>query len=282
MTQQFDPRVNAIRKDLADRRLKGRVEAPRFSTSAPAHIVASIASVRAQPSFDAPQVAAFVYGENIRVFDAGGAWRWVQADADCYVGYVRSTAVADGALDTEAVRRVSAMWAHLYPKPDVKTPPQLWVPMGARLLLSPSQENGFQATANGFWVHEKHLLSNPISDWVAVAEAFIGTPYLWGGEGPDGIDCSGLIQVALEMAGHAVPRDSDMQESALGTPLPDGTQLQRGDLVFWQGHVGVMRDATALLHANTFAMKVASEPLKEAITRIKAAGGAEPTSMRRI
>ena len=127
--------------------------------------------------------------------------------------------------------------------------------------------------SDGLFLYAKHLA--PIDarepDFVAIAERFLEAPYLWGGRTSEGIDCSGLAQTALMAAGIAAPRDSDMQEAALGRPLPldDAlAQLRRGDLVFWKGHVGVMRDAATLLHANGWAMKVASEPLAEARARI--------------
>ena len=119
-------------------------------------------------------------------------------------------------------------------------------------------------------------------DYVAVAERFLETPYLWGGRTSEGIDCSGLVQTALAAAGLASPRDSDMQEAALGEPIAIDAPLMRGDLVFWKGHVGIMRDSATLLHANGWRMKVASEPLAEARNRIAASGGGDATSVRRL
>jgi cell wall-associated NlpC family hydrolase len=132
----------------------------------------------------------------------------------------------------------------------------------------------------------QHLapLGEAAADWTAIAELFAGTPYLWGGKTGLGIDCSGLVQVAFRMCGIAAPRDTDMQEAALGEPLPLGAKLpdlKRGDLVFWRGHVGLMRDADRLLHANAFHMAVASEPLAAALKRMEAQGLA-PTSIRRV
>ena len=175
---------------------------------------------------------------------------------------------------------------HAYPAPTIKRPPRFALSLGA--LVDVARFDGdFAVTADGLFLYAKHLA--PIDarepDFVAVAERFLETPYLWGGRTSDGVDCSGLAQTALTAAGIPAPRDSDMQEAALGEPLPLGdalAHLRRGDLAFWKGHVGIMRDGATLLHANGWAMKVASEPLAEARARIEKNGGGAIASIRRL
>jgi len=146
-------------------------------------------------------------------------------------------------------------------------------------------EDRLAVTRSGAYVPALHLASLDFvePDFVAVAERFLGVPYLWGGKTALGLDCSGLVQVALTATGRICPRDSDMQEQALGALVPHAEEgaLQRGDLVFWKGHVAIVRDGATLIHANAFHMAVAIEPLGEAITRISEAGS-EITSVRRI
>ena len=143
----------------------------------------------------------------------------------------------------------------------------------------------FAVTNNGGHIPARHLapLAAADDDFVAIAERFLGTPYLWGGKTSFGLDCSGLSQVALTACGIACPRDSDMQEQALGAPVDANagfSNLQRGDLVFWKGHMGIVRDPATLLHANAFHMAVALEPIAEAIPRIRASDG-PPTAVKR-
>lgn len=281
MTETLDPRLNAFRPDLADARLEGRVEAARFVEGAAHRVRIPVARLRARPDFAAGHVATLLLGEGVRVFDRADGWAWLQAETDGYVGYAP---LADfGPRGNAPTHRVSALRAHVYPKPDLKAPPESWAPMGARMTLLPTAaRERFRALEQGGWVYEAHLnpVETPEPDWVAVAERFLGAPYLWGGDAVDGIDCSGLIQTAMECAGRACPRDSDMQ-AAIGEAIDPEAGLARGDLVFWKGHVGVMTDAETLLHANAWHMAVAREPLAQVRARIDETGGGAITGARR-
>ncbi len=144
--------------------------------------------------------------------------------------------------------------------------------------------DAFAVTSEGGFVFRAHLVAieAPAADFVAVAETLIGAPYLWGGKSSMGVDCSGLVQASLLIAGVDAPRDSDLQEAMLGERVGEGAPLRRGDLVFWKGHVGIMRDGATLLHANAAHMLVASEPLDAARARNLAAGAGPVTSVKRL
>jgi cell wall-associated NlpC family hydrolase len=173
----------------------------------------------------------------------------------------------------------------MFPGASIKLPPTCSVPFGARVAVTGAVER-FAILKDGGYIPGKHLvpLKAVERDFVEVAERFLGTPYLWGGRTTLGVDCSGLVQAALNAHGVACPRDTDMQERAIGKaifPNADLSDLERGDLVFWKGHVAIVRDPQTLIHANAFHMAVAYEPLHEAIARIRESDG-RPTSIRRL
>jgi cell wall-associated NlpC family hydrolase len=266
----LDSRLHAFRADLADSRLEGVIEAARFSEGEIREVVLPIASVRRAPVSDAMQTTQALLGERCRVFEVSEGWAWVQLEADGYVGYI-----ADSALGPvgEPTHRVAVPMTFLYPAPDIKSQPTTPVPMSARVAVL-SVEGKFARLASGF-VLARHIapIDSVESDFVSVAELFRYAPYLWGGKSVAGLDCSGLVQVALASAGISCPRDTDMQEKALGTLLASGEELCRGDLVFWKGHVGIMTNPTDLLHANGHHMLTVVEPLAEAAARIEPAAG---------
>ena len=276
----FDRRLTLARPDLAANHLRGLVEAPRYAIGQAKRVMAASAPLRRYPDAGAPLESEALHGESVTVFDEHDGWAWVQLDRDSYVGYMPAAALGAPA---ESTHRVAALRTHAYPGPSIKLTPRMALSLGARLTIV-AHEGDFAISADGLHVWLRHLAESGSRepDYVAVAERFLETPYLWGGRTSEGIDCSGLVQTALAAAGVAAPRDSDMQEAGLGEPIAIDDPRTRGDLVFWKGHVGVMRDSVTLLHANGWHMKVVSEPLAEARARIAANGGGKVTSARRL
>ncbi len=278
----FDPRVTPARADLAAKALEGKVSAARYVEGRVYEVVDPQAPLRLEPLPDAPLATEALAGERVTIYEANAeGWAWGQLAADGYVGWFSANALAPAGAP--ATHKVSALRTFGFPGPSIKLPPLEALPLGARLAIV-RVEDRLAVTRSGAYVPVPHLapLDFVEPDFVAVAERFLGVPYLWGGKTALGIDCSGLVQVALTAAGRVCPRDSDMQEAALGVPLANPERrLQRGDLVFWKGHVAIVRDGNTLIHANAFHMAVAIEPLAEAIARIRATGS-EVTSVRRI
>ncbi len=272
----FDPRLTPARPDLAAQSLRGRVEAERFAAPTPMRVAAASAPLVSRPGAKG-YAAELLMGAAFEVYETAGGLAWGQAPRDGYVGYVPADALAPAG--PAPTHRVAAVRSTLYPAPDIKTVPRAALSMNVR--LRGAIEGAFLVCAEGC-VPAVHVapLDSAQADWVEAAEAFVGTPYLWGGGTAAGIDCSGLVQTARWAAGFDCPRDSDMQ-AALGQPVAPQA-LQRGDLVFWKGHVGIMLDSERLLHANAHHMACAVEPLAQAVSRIGAGETGSPTGFRRL
>jgi hypothetical protein len=275
----LDPRVTPYRADLAADVLRDTVHAPRYAAARRFEVASPVLALREAPQPDAAQTTQALMGERVDIYDDIEGWAWGQLADDRYVGWMAS----DGLRPPQSppTHKLAAMRSFLYPGPSIKLPPLGAVPFGAKLLVQ-DIAGPFARTIDGFvWL--KHLVPTDVfdEDWVEVAERFLRVPYLWGGKTPLGLDCSGLVQVAFGATGLAVPRDSDMMQRDLGAPI-DVASVRRGDLVFWRGHVGLMRDAETLLHANGDAMAVTAEPLTVARARILAAGGGAVTAVKRV
>ncbi|MEM6661731.1 MAG: NlpC/P60 family protein, partial [Pseudomonadota bacterium] len=263
--------------------LKGKVEADRFVEPTPCLILSEQVSLRPAADTAAAYDTVLLHGEPFDVYEnADAGWAWGQSGLDGYVGYVPTSALTP-LPERAPTHRVVTLGAQLYAAAALKSPPAGRLPFGARVAVS-DVGGDFSRTGNGLWVPNPQIrpLDLPQKSWVAVAETFEGVPYVWGGRSSDGLDCSALVQLALQSAGIDCPRDSDMQAKDLGTALATDAALKRGDLIFWKGHVGIMLTAKTLLHANAHHMAVATEPLQRAVTRIEAAGGGTITRRARL
>lgn len=281
----FDRRITPARSDLAAEHLRGTVNVPRYTSGVSMHVIAPSVRLTREPCPDSGTETEALCGENVIAYepDNGEGYAWVQLQRDGYVGYLSREALAMG--ENAPSHRICVPRSFAYPAPNLKTPPLCALSLNSLVKVA-DQTGDYLRTREGWHIHVRHMrpCDSTEPDFVTVAEGFLGVPYLWGGKTSLGLDCSGLVQVAMQAAGLVAPRDSDQQERALGAPIaitPDLTGLQRGDLIFWKGHVGIMRDAVTLLHANGYHMLVASEPLVEAQARILAVSFGPITSIRR-
>jgi cell wall-associated NlpC family hydrolase len=269
-----DPRLTPARPDLAAKYLEGKVKAARFVAGEEFEIVDGLAPLRSGPSSDAELATQVLKGERVTIYDRNGeGFAWGQLNSDGYVGWLPDRAL--GKPGPAPTHRVTAVRTFAFPGPSIKLPPVETLVMGAVMTVT-REDGAFAVTREGWYLPRRHLggIDDKAVDFVAVAERFVGTPYLWGGKTSLGIDCSGLVQVSLNAAGTGCPRDSDMQQEGLGRilGLAESRTLQRGDLLFWKGHVAIARDDETIVHANAHHMATVVENTRDAIARIKAAG----------
>jgi cell wall-associated NlpC family hydrolase len=277
-----DPRLTAARPDLAAKHLEGKVEAARFVEGEEFEISEPIAPMREGPTADAVLLTQALKGERVTVYDRNGeGFAWGQLNDDGYVGWLPDRAL--GRPRGKPTHKITSLRTFAFPGPSIKLPPAETLVMGD-LITVIGEDALFAVTAEGWHIPRRHVgsIDRHAEDFVAIAESFIGTPYLWGGKSSLGADCSGLVQLSLNAVGTPCPRDTDMQQDALGKPLGlESIKLQRGDLIFWKGHVAIVRDADSIVHANAHHMATVIEDTREAVGRIKADGG-EITAIKRL
>ena len=273
----MDTRLTPANDHVAHESLRGTIDAPTYTSGTWRRVAVGVADILRAPNGTRNRQALF--GERVLQLDDRDEFAFVQAEKDGYVGYVAAPNLTDDAL---ATHWVSNLGSHLYPEPDFKQHQIDTLSFGARVTVV-GTSNRFAETDTGLFLPKAHLcpVAEKRPDIVATAELFLGTPYLWGGNSRDGIDCSGLVQTALNAAGIECPGDSDMQE-ALGGPIAAGTPLQRGDLLFWKGHVAIVVDGSRMIHANAHHMAVTYEDIDAAIARIEKQGDGPVTGRKRL
>jgi Bacterial dipeptidyl-peptidase Sh3 domain/NlpC/P60 family len=280
----WDFRLTPARPDLAAEHLRGLIPASAYVAGRPMQVVTGVADLRRAPSHEALLDTQVLYGEAVTIYEDYEGWGWVQLARDQYVGYMPVAALDSGS--PHPTHRVCVNRTLIYQCPDIKMSARRFSPLGAAVRVVETDGLFAQIGPNAY-VFADHLrpYNEREKDFVATAERFLHAPYLWGGKTSLGIDCSGLVQIALDTAGVAAPRDTDLQEKALGKPVAVEAELaglQRGDLVFWPGHVGIMRDGTMLLHASAHHMLVVSEPLHAVRDRILAKTSQPIAAVKRL
>jgi Bacterial dipeptidyl-peptidase Sh3 domain/NlpC/P60 family len=278
-----DPRLTPARSDLAAQYLEGRIEAARYVTGEEFEIYDALVPLRSEPFSGAMLLTQALKGERVTIYDRDDeGFAWGQLKSDGYVGWLPDRALSKPAA--APTHKIIALSTFAFPGPSIKLPPVETLVMGTTVTVL-REDGAFAVTRDGWYLPLPHVgsIDQYERDFVSVAERFVGTPYLWGGKSSLGVDCSGLVQVALNAAGAQCPRDSDMQRDSLGSafdPAEPG-KLQRGDLIFWNGHVAIVRDADTVVHANAHHMATAIEPTRDAIARIKVAGS-EVVAIKRL
>jgi len=245
-----------------------------------------IVAVPTAPVLKAPHggsslVTEALLGERVLIEESGCDLVKAELEEDGYVGHMAAETLAlPGPVPTH---RIVVPKTFRFSAPDIKSRVLGSLYLNCRVAVSEEDgEERFARLEGGGCVLKAMIapLGVAAGDPAAVAEDFVGVPYLWGGKSSLGLDCSGLVQIALTACGIKCPRDSDMQESALGKSA-SLAGLQSGDLIFWKGHVAIARGRNSMIHANAFHMAVAIEPVAESLARIGAAGS-QVTSVRRL
>ena len=270
----LNPRLNAIRDDLADSALRRQFSAPRYAKGQPARVVLGVVPVLREPKPKSALDTFFHFGEAVRVFDEADGFAWCQSQRDRYVGYVEAAALAMGE-GSRPTHFVTPLGAYRYAEPDLRSPVIDFLPRHSPVTVI---EAGFERRGTvyvqlhgGGFVPESCLSAEPSrsSDLVAAAKLYLGCPYLWAGRSFLGIDCSGLVHEAFRDLGCTMLRDADMQRETIGDSVGLGhlRELRRNDLIYIPGHVMICAGKGTVIHASGEGMTVRQDNLNALLRR---------------
>jgi len=228
----------------------------------------SVTFLRDKPDEQAECVTEGLYGEDyIALNEVDHQWQLIRLIKDGYEGFIEKPENTDHVDTNYRINRRSSL---LFARPSIKSKVTQRLPFNAELGLVDHANTEFLETTDGLYIWKDHVSPLKVSeaeDPVTLAlENFLGAPYSWGGRTPAGADCSGMVQAVLQACGHELPRDSHDQERALSYHVPLNSR-QRGDIVFWPGHVGLLLNPDELIHSTAFSLDCCTERLDAVIER---------------
>ncbi|MEP2028444.1 MAG: NlpC/P60 family protein [Paracoccaceae bacterium] len=263
----MDLRLTPCNGRVAATPLRGKVDAALFTDGVRRQVIVPLTNLYRFPR--GPRDRQLLIGDTLTVYEHTSEMSYVQSHKDDYCGYVASSAL--GAPE-DVTHWVSARSTHAYASPSIKSVDVMSLSFGSQVVCK-SEDGKFIETNFGF-IPKNHLslIGHFATDPIEIAQQFLGTPYLWGGNSSFGIDCSGLVQASYLACGLPCQADSDLQCVSLGTSQPPNSEYQKGDLLFWAGHVALALNPETMIHATAHYMSVVLEDIRAAISRIDEQG----------
>jgi cell wall-associated NlpC family hydrolase len=259
----MDSRTTPCNGRVAANHLRGKVDAALFTDGVRKQVITPLTNLNR--TAEGPRVRQLVMGDMVTVYEESSEMSYVQSLKDAYCGYVENSALA---APNDPTHWVCALATQVYAAPSIKSDDVMTLSFGSQI-AGVSADEKFIGTPFGY-IPQKHLspIAQRATEPTEIAKQFLGAPYLWGGNGSFGIDCSGLIQASYLACGRACPADSDQQCGSLGNSLRLNSDYQKGDLLFWNSHVALVLDSETMIHATAHYMAVVLEDIRAAISRI--------------
>ncbi|CBI75827.1 conserved protein of unknown function [Bartonella clarridgeiae 73] len=266
-----NPQLHTSKDNFTNQQSAKEIKTPCSAQEKKRRVNKAVAGLFKENSKKSERQTECLFGEEILILEQGETMSKVQSLKDDYIGYIDTQILCTSTIKQTHI--VSVPRTFQYSQADLKKTVESALSMGSKVsVVNETETRGtmYSILENGTAIISSHLhpIEHTFEDYVTVAQTFIRTPYLWGGVSGFGLDCSGLVQLSMMMAGKMVLRDTNMQQQTIGEQLTDTDTLERGDLIFWKGHVAIMVDHKNIIHANGYSMDVMIEPLEEAIKRI--------------
>ena len=238
-------------------------------------VMVPICDLRLKPKYNSNLETQFLFGERVTIINEEKNWYLCKSMDDNYIGYVRRSNLDDLKKTNYKIANLSSF---IYNLPDIKSGVVSKLFLNSKVFAYKVKKDWFTICFKNknYFIHYNDLNINDkytISSWGDVAQKFLHTPYLWGGKSHLGLDCSALVQLAFQSANISFPRNSNDQFKSKVLKSITESEMDKGTLVFWKGHVAIALNKKNIIHSNAHHMKVIVEKFSDAKKRIESTYG---------
>ena len=225
------------------------------------YLLAARAYLKKEANAASDNVSELKYGDELEIYDINGDFARVKSMHDGYFAWLDIRDMVHSLV--EPSHQVIALRGHVYEQPRIASKQVFELSYGVKLALSAIDGDwakvSYAKNSQGFVrksiLEDIGLRLEPKQDSIVeFAKKFLETPYTWGGVTAWGLDCSGLVQTVFAAHGINLPRDAD-QQAKMGQEISI-EDIQKADLLFFEGHVVIAIDKNSFIHANANSVRV--------------------------
>ncbi len=228
------------------------------------YFIKNFTNIYRKPSKLSEVTSQIIYGQKFKILLKKKNWIKIKTLSDNYVGYIKNSYYKQKFTPNY---KVNSLKANIFKRPGIKT--KIWFTFGSRLAVI--EENGnYVKIENNKWIKKIDIkkISYKEKSFVKIFKKFLNVKYIWGGKTFNGIDCSALLQTYFNYNNLFYPRDTKDQINYSKISFKRN-KFQKGDIIFWKGHVAMCLNSKQLIHAYGPKKKVIIMPILKTVSLIQ-------------
>ncbi|MBD1135578.1 C40 family peptidase [Pelagibacterales bacterium SAG-MED47] len=205
-----------------------------------------ITNIYSKPCLKSEVTSQILYGEKFKVLSKKRNWVKIKTSFDNYKGFIKKDKFYKNFKPSFKIYKLKSKI--FKKKKNNFIPINKFLFFGTGIVALSKGKNYIEYKKN-MWIKKKDLkkINHVEKKFIKVLKLFLGCKYMWGGKTSNGIDCSALIQIYFYYNRIFFPRDTKDQIQFCKKKI--NKKINKGDIIFWKGHVGMCINQSKFIHA---------------------------------